>query len=848
MESSVVFLLILLTFTTDSGSCQNISASENPLPVGSNVTLNSSKNVTQGAWMFKNNLILMIFGGSASISGPWRDRIAFDPATSALTIRSVQLGDSGLYTLQEINVFHAELTLSVQVPISNVTLTANATNLVEFNDTVVLSCSVSQGTSLSYMWLMNNTVVSGGNAQYSNGNATLTIVDVTRHYDGELVCKVYNGISKATSPPVLLNISYGPSNTSMTITPMDDSDHIYRAGSNLSLSCSTTSSPAATVEWMFNGRALNKTDPWIHVHNVTESNSGNYKCVFHNPVTSRFSSASAMIRILEPLESVAVNHTGGPAILDAPFTLHCDFTGTVNRIQWWRNWQPIVPDNTTIFQNSNKTLVLNPIQRSDNGDYRCQAFNAVSNMTSSPFEVEVNYGPEKPTIMGPSVVKSGYNITLTCNASSNPPAHYKWYFNGSVVADTAEYVTPRLTEDKSGNYTCTAFNNITCQYKTAHKMLTVVDPITDVRVETPNYPPKDGYSYELTCNVTGPPDYVIWQRNDSSSFLRNNETLSFKPLYRNDTGYYQCTAVNAVGNMSSPPHELVVKYGPDAVAISGPEFAETGEAATFKCSAMSVPPCHFSWWFNGTQVANSSVLTTGPLSLNMSGAYTCLAYNPVTERNSSVSTLLSVVEAIESVTINTSAVPVKLKNFTLTCEVKGPYDAIYWTRNSTALNMNGTGAHMHYHAENNTLHFTPVRRRDDGTYHCIAANKAAQHKSPGYTLVVKYGPQSVEISGPFVGADLIVTLMCSAACQPDCQYTWYRNSNSSAVLQTGSVITFTAVPANLGIYVCVARNPVTAVTMYDSKSFTVAGGPAHYLSRGGLLMVMFAVFFPVLFT
>nr|XP_019948219.1 PREDICTED: carcinoembryonic antigen-related cell adhesion molecule 5-like [Paralichthys olivaceus] len=849
MESSVVFLLILvtITFSTDCGSCQTIVASENPLPVGSNVTLSSQTNVTQGVWLLNNSMILMIFGGDPFINVLWRNRVTFNATNSSLSIRSVQLADSGVYTLQELNVFRAELTLSVQVPISNVTLMAKATNLVEFNDTAVLMCSVSHGTSLSYVWLMNNTVFSGGNVQLSNGNATLTIVGVTRHDDGAFACMAINGISNATSPPVFLNISYGPSNTSMMITPMK-SDHIYRTGSNLTLSCSTLSSPTATVEWMVNGVALNKSGRWIHLHNAAESNSGNYKCVFHNPVTSRFSSASTMIQILDPLEAVTVNRIGGPAILNKSFTLHCEVTGTVNRIQWWRNWQLIVPDNTTIIDMNNKTLTLNPIQHSDNGDYKCQAFNAVSNMTSSPYRVEVNYGPEMPTIMGPSLVKAGYNITLTCNASSNPPAYYRWYFNESLVADTAEYVTPRLTEDMSGIYTCKAYNNITSQNKTAHKMLTVVDPITDVRVETPMYPPKEDYPYMLTCNVTGPADHVYWKKNDSGhGFLGNNKTLSFNPLHRNDTGYYKCIAMNAVGNMSSPLHELLVNFGPEPAVISGPRFAETGEVATFKCSAMSVPSSQFSWWFNGTEVANTSVFTTEPLSFNMSGEYTCMAYNRVTRENSSVSIMVTVIEAIESVMINASTVPIYLETFTLTCEVTGPYDAIYWMKNNTVLNMNAT----HYHMENNMLHFTPVTTDNDGTYQCVATNKAAKHISPKYTLLVNYGPLSMEISGPFVGLDLIVSLICSADCQPDCDFTWYLNSNSTAVIQTGYVITFPVAPAHFGNYICVARNPVTKITMYKSKSFTVTGRApgVHFSSGGGLLMMgLFAVFVPVLFT
>lgn len=93
---------------------QSIHASENPLPVGSNVTLFSPASVTTGAWMFNNNIIVMIFPGDKIITNTWNDRVTFNTTTSSLTIRSLQVENSGLYTLQALNLFRAQLTLSVQ--------------------------------------------------------------------------------------------------------------------------------------------------------------------------------------------------------------------------------------------------------------------------------------------------------------------------------------------------------------------------------------------------------------------------------------------------------------------------------------------------------------------------------------------------------------------------------------------------------------------------------------------------------------------------------------------------------------------------------------------------------------
>lgn len=55
-----------------------------------------------GAWMFNNSLIVMIFPGNITIFDERKDRIMvnFTDNHTSLTITSLQLNDSGEYTLQ----------------------------------------------------------------------------------------------------------------------------------------------------------------------------------------------------------------------------------------------------------------------------------------------------------------------------------------------------------------------------------------------------------------------------------------------------------------------------------------------------------------------------------------------------------------------------------------------------------------------------------------------------------------------------------------------------------------------------------------------------------------------------
>lgn len=108
------------------------------------------------------------------------------------------------------------------------------------------------------------------------------------------------------------------------------------------------------------------------------------------PYMCEFKSHNSFLLLLDPITAVVVSYIGRPAILYDSFTLHCEVTGTVESIMWWKDGHIITADNTTVFGMNNKTLTLHLVQHSDNGSYLCQAFNVLSNMTSSPHTVEIN--------------------------------------------------------------------------------------------------------------------------------------------------------------------------------------------------------------------------------------------------------------------------------------------------------------------------------------------------------------------------------------------------------------------------------------------------------------------------
>lgn len=94
---------------------------------------------------------------------------------------------------------------------------------------------------------------------------------------------------------------------------------------------------------------------------------------------------------------------------------------------------------------------------------------------------------------------------------------------------------------------------------------------------------------------------------------------------------------------------------------------------------------------------------------------------------------ICILDPISAVSINQiGRLPIQNMNFTLSCDVTGPVESIYWMKNNAAL---PTDNRISISNKNKTLNFTPVNNTDDGDYQCMAIN-AVSSKSNEYKLRV----------------------------------------------------------------------------------------------------------------
>ncbi|XP_019751603.1 carcinoembryonic antigen-related cell adhesion molecule 5-like [Hippocampus comes] len=775
----------------------------------------------------------------------YRDRITLFRHTGSLELRNVSLRDAGDFTVTVIPAGGAQqrgnCKLDVHERITGVVLIPSATDLLESNNPVTMSCSTAAGSGLSFLWLNGSSEIkAGGRVRITDGGSKLTLTRVIRYDQRPFRCHVFNVISNGTSEPVNLFISYGPENIRLTTSP---SLEYHMEGSNINLSCSAGSRPPAVFLWFLNGGPLPASGPELRLRNALDSQSGSYRCEAFNNKTTKSKTRRSTVTILAPVSRVEVKTNATEMFeFSGPVHLSCSSTGTSPSFRWLNGSSEVTEsERVQITGGGSKLTVLN-VTRYDLGPFRCHVFNLISNGTSGPVVLSVHFGPENMNLTSSPSQENydeGSDVSLICSVASGPPPQLRWFRNGDLLSHAgSELKLLNIHFHQSGNYSCQAFNDKTMRNVTSEPVAISVkrSEISNVVIAASSTDVEElSGSVRLSCSSAGSFPTFVW-RNGSAELAAGDgvhidgkgAVVTILNVSRYDEGPYTCHVFNNFSNATSRPLKLSISYGPESIHLKqfppGEYFAR-GSNISLSCSAACRPSARFEWFLNG-----ESLSRTGPnLNLvnvleNQSGNYSCRAVNIKTAKSQMTKpSAIFIQSPVSNVGLTSNlTVMFEFSSVTMSCSSGGSGLSFRWLNGSLEV----TASHrVHLTAGGSTLTVVNVTRYDQGPFSCNVSNGVSEALSRPLHLFIQYGPDSLTIEGPdsvYIGRHAM--LLCSASSVPTASFSWLFNGKPTGV-RTATYVVVASRSSDAGEYVCTARNAVTGQSATGSHKLSVLALP-----------------------
>ncbi|XP_035170256.1 B-cell receptor CD22 isoform X2 [Oxyura jamaicensis] len=405
-------------------------------------------------------------------------------------------------------------------------------------------------------------------------------------------------------------------------------------------------------------------------------------------------------------------------------------------------WTP--PDLTMFPPATGISLDFNPTWYHDKSNISCLLRGADGKtVTQTTRQLQVHYAPRdvRVEIMPTSPVHEGWQVTLRCHDSANPPSFaYSWSFSGLVLSSRMDKVLLQSVQVHDGGaYHCHATNIVgtiespptilEVYFRPRNATLTVLTPL----------PVLAGTRVSLRCELGlahPPPSTIQWLRNDHHEANTTGPIFSFN-AEPTRVSTYRCVGQNIAGSTQSPPLAVIVWYPPQAAWVRqspGGQLVAGRGPVRLRCEAgVAEPPIYNISWFKGGQrllASGPNLLLPGPEPAD-TGTYICEVRN-VAGAARSAPTTLNILFGPQSVEL----VPepgedvYEMTSVALHCRVSAQPlpNAFEWFHDGRTLGR----------ASKDLWVLRAVGIQASGRYHCRATNSIASADSPDVTITVYY--------------------------------------------------------------------------------------------------------------
>uniref|UniRef100_G1TEN7 MAM domain containing glycosylphosphatidylinositol anchor 1 n=1 Tax=Oryctolagus cuniculus TaxID=9986 RepID=G1TEN7_RABIT len=290
---------------------------------------------------------------------------------------------------------------------------------------------------------------------------------------------------------------------------------------------------------------------------------------------------------------------------------------------------------TSVF---NETLRIERIARTQGGRYYCKAENGVGVPAIKSIRVDVQYLDEPVLTVHQTVsdVRGNFyqekTVFLRCTVNSNPPARFIWKRGSDTLSHSqdngVDIYEPLYTQGetkvlKLKNLRPQDYASYTCQVS-VRNVCGIPDKAITFRLTNTTAPPalklsvnetlvvNPGENVTVQCLLMGgdPLPQLQWSHGPGPlplGALAQGGILSIPSVQARDSGYYNCTATNNVGNPAKKTVNLLVRSMKNATfqitpdMIKESENIQLGQDLKLSCHVDAVPQekVTYQWFKNG---------------------------------------------------------------------------------------------------------------------------------------------------------------------------------------------------------------------------------------------------------